>query len=180
MTEALDRLLAASLLFLPRLLGGVALLAGFLIAARIVLMLLRRAAPFARLDPDLQTFLGQVARGALIALGIVTALGTTGFDVTALVTGLGLTTFAVGFALRDVLANVMSGLIVFAFRPFRRADHIAVAGHEGTVVEVDMRYTTLGAEGRTVLVPNSLLMTNVIVVHRAPGGGGRSGPSSGD
>jgi small-conductance mechanosensitive channel len=170
MTEAFDRALAAALLFLPRLLGAVAILVAFWIAARVAVSVLRRAAPFARLDPDLQGFLGQVAKGALIAIGIVSALGTTGFDVTALVAGLGLTTFAVGFALRDVIANVMSGLIVFAFRPFRRKDRIEVVGQAGTVVEVDMRYTTLEGADRTVLVPNSLLMTNVIIVHRTADG----------
>ncbi len=56
-------------------------------------------------------------------------------------------------------------------RPFHRGDRISVAGAEGVVSEIDLRYTTLVVdEGTRVLVPNSTLFTNSIRVERREGG----------
>ena len=100
---------------------------------------------------------------ALIVLGILTGLGTMGVNVSALVAGLGLTGFALGFALRDVLSNLLSGLLILFYQPFRHYDYVSVAGFEGTVIEIDLRYTTLQKDGREILIPNSLLFTNGLV-----------------
>jgi len=100
---------------------------------------------------------------ALIVLGVLTGLGTMGVNVSALVAGLGLTGFALGFALRDVLSNLLSGLLILFYRPFRHYDYVSVAGFEGVVSDIDLRYTTLQKDGREILIPNSLLFTNGLV-----------------
>ncbi|HSE93079.1 MAG TPA: mechanosensitive ion channel domain-containing protein [Methylomirabilota bacterium] len=110
------------------------------------------------------TIVGQTAKVALVCFGAVTALGTVGVNVTALVAGLGLTGFALGFAFRDVLSNLLAGLLILLFRPFTRHDRIAVTGFEGTVAAVDLRYTTLEREDGRVLIPNSILFTNPIAL----------------
>jgi small-conductance mechanosensitive channel len=113
--------------------------------------------------------LGRAIHFTLLVFGWVTALGTLGLDVTALVAGLGLTGFALGFALRDIISNTLAGVLILLFRPFHRGDHVSVAGAEGVVSEVDLRYTTLVVDEETrVLVPNSTLFTNAIRVARRP------------
>jgi small conductance mechanosensitive channel len=100
----------------------------------------------------------------------VTATGTLGIDVKALVTGLGLTGFALGFALKDVVANTLAGVLILLYKPFRNGDHVEVAGSMGSVSDIDLRYTTLHVDEKTrVLVPNSTLFTNSIRVVTAPG-----------
>ena len=69
-----------------------------------------------------------------------------------------------GFAFRDVLSNVLAGVLILMYRPFRRGDKISVTGLEGTVTGIDLRYTVLENEGKTILIPNSSLFTNPIVV----------------
>ena len=64
----------------------------------------RFAHPHAVNDTDLVDLLGGVARVGLNLLGVVTALGTAGVNVSGLVAGVGLTRLAMGFAFRDVLA----------------------------------------------------------------------------
>jgi small conductance mechanosensitive channel len=110
---------------------------------------------------------GRTASVSLIAFGAVTALGTMGIDVSALVAGLGLTGFALGFAFKDVLANFLAGILILLYRPFELNDYIAVTGWEGTVTEIDLRYTTLQKEERTYLIPNSILLTNSISLIRS-------------
>jgi small conductance mechanosensitive channel len=107
---------------------------------------------------------GRTAGIALLVFGGVTALGTMGINVSALVAGLGLTGFALGFALKDILSNLMAGILILLYRPFSVNDYIVVAGNEGVVTEIDLRYTTLRKEADTFLIPNSVLFINSIGV----------------
>jgi small-conductance mechanosensitive channel len=111
---------------------------------------------------------GRTTSIALIVFGAITALGTMGINVSALVAGLGLTGFALGFALKDILSNLIAGVLILLYRPFRVNDYIMVAGLEGAVMEIDLRYTTLQKEEQKFLIPNSVLFTNSIglVEHR--------------
>ncbi len=121
----------------------------------------------ARSDPnkkDVLNLIGHVSKIGLLLFGAVTALGTLGINVAALVAGLGLTGFALGFALRDALSNVLAGLLILIYRPFHRNSRISVAGFEGTVREIDLRYTTLQGEGKKFLIPNATLFTNPITL----------------
>ncbi len=152
---------------LPRLGAAFVVLVAFWAAGRIADTLLRRFVRVRTLDPDLTALLGRAARATLVAFGAVTALGTIGMDVRALLAGLGLTGFALGFALRDIISNTLAGVLILLFRPFHRGDRISVAGAEGVVSEIDLRYTTLVVdEGTRVLVPNQTLFTNSIRVER--------------
>jgi small-conductance mechanosensitive channel len=85
-----------------------------------------------------------------------------GVNVSALVAGLGLTGFALGFALKDVLSNLIAGILILLYRPFRLNDYITVGGLQGIVTEIDLRYTRLEKEGEAYLIPNSVLFTNSI------------------
>lgn len=155
--------------FGPRVAAALLVAIAFWVAARIVAAVVRRFGGARALDPDLMKLLGRAVHGTLLVFGVVTALGTLGLDVTALVAGLGLTGFALGFALRDIISNTLAGVLILLFRPFHRGDHVSVAGAEGVVADVDLRYTTLVVDESTrVLVPNSTLFTNAIRVERRP------------
>src|SRR5690348_12891447 len=115
----------------------------------------------------LLVLLGRTAKIAVITLGVATALGTVGVNVSALVAGLGLTGFALGFAFRDVLSNLLAGILLLLFRPFGPGDHISVSGLDGEVTNIDLRYTVLKQPQKIVLIPNSNLFTNPILVDAA-------------
>ncbi|MBI1917958.1 MAG: mechanosensitive ion channel [Planctomycetes bacterium] len=153
-------------LFLPRLGTGLLIFVLFWLAAKALQRGVERLIRVPRFDPSLTRYLGSAARIALLLFGTVTALGTMGVDVSALVAGLGLTGFALGFALKDIVSNALSGILVLAYRPFRILDSIKVTDLEGTVTEINLRYTVLEAEGKTILIPNSSLFTNPVTVLR--------------
>ncbi len=114
----------------------------------------------------------QVVFYALLVLGLITSLGTMGVNVSALVAGLGIGGFALGFALRDAISNVLAGVLVLIYRPFRVGQHVSVAGFEGTVREINLRYTILVADGADHLIPNQILFTSPVKVRAAA----REGP----
>lgn len=132
----------------------------------VVQKIIRRLGKRSHLDQDIINLIRQVIATIIVILGITVALGTMGVDVSAIVAGLGLTGFALGFALKDVLSNLLSGVLVLTYRPFIRGDWITVSGLEGTVLEIDLRYTTLETPENRILIPNSTLFTNPITVRK--------------
>jgi len=166
MQDALEKFLTAAVLFVPRALGSLSILAAFLIVSIVLQALVVRIGTARRLHAEIVTMLRQLVKGAALAFGVVTALGTSGFNVSALVAGLGLSGFVLGFALKDVLANVVAGALILSYRPFRTDDRVSVAGFEGLVTEIDMRYTTIQADDRRILVPNSTVMTSPVSVFK--------------
>jgi len=120
-----------------------------------------------RTESSTRYFLKVVGRTlslAILLFGGITALGTIGINVSALVAGLGLTGFALGFGLKDILANLVSGLLILLYRPFTLNEQISVAGMEGCVTEIDLRYTRLENAGKAYLIPNSTMITNTIML----------------
>jgi small conductance mechanosensitive channel len=138
---------------------------GFLLVSLLVKKIICRFAPTT--DPQKQAVLkliGTIARIAFLIFGFVTATGTLGINISALVAGLGLTGFALGFAFRDALSNFLAGIMILFYRPFHYGDHVIISGLEGKVTGIDLRYTTLQNETKTFLIPNSILLTNAITV----------------
>ena len=75
-----------------------------------------------------------------------------------------MTGFALGFALKDTISNLISGVLILLYHPFEIGNRIKIGGYEGTVVSIDLRYTELEAEGNKILIPNSKLFTDPITV----------------
>ena len=146
--------------------AGMSLLifAGFWVVARIVQKVLTKVGTSQHIDQELASFIGRTAKISVLILGLITALSHLGIDVSAMVAGLGLTGFALGFALKDVISNVLAGVLILIYKPFQKDDCIKIKSYEGKVVSTDLRYTVLLSDGLTVYVPNSLLFTDAITV----------------
>ena len=89
------------------------------------------------------------------------ATSALGFDPQALATALGLTGVALGFALKDILSNFVSGILILMMRPFEIGDQIVVGETEGSVERIHLRATQIRTyDGRAVLVPNGEVFTS--------------------
>ena len=115
---------------------------------------------------NISQILASVVKNIMIILGLITALGTLGVNISAIVAGLGLTSFAFGFAFKDMLSNLISGVLIFIYEPFKLGDTIEVEGKTGKVIEINLRYVTIEAENQKVLVPNSISVSKVITVSK--------------
>ena len=157
-------LLDEAILWMPRIIGVVVILVAFFILAKIVKRIIFNAAERLKLDSNLTSLLARTSNITLMIFGFITALGTLGINVSALVAGLGLTGFALGYAMKDTISNLLSGVLILLYRPFETGDRIKVSGYEGIVISIDLRYTELDSEGNKVLIPNSKLFTDPITV----------------
>jgi small-conductance mechanosensitive channel len=161
-SDAWDALRRNVVLYLPRLLSAVLVLIAFAVACWVLVRVIRRVAAHGDADPGVIEFVVRIVRIAVWTFAVITALGTLGVNVAALVGGLGLTGFALGFALKDIISNLLSGVLLLIYRPFRRGERIKVSGWEGVVADIDLRYTTLDTTGGRVLIPNANLFTTPV------------------
>jgi len=160
----------ASLIPIPRkltaesILSAAIVLGGFYLASLLVKKVAEQFFLARKVDQALARFLIRAVRITLVSLGVVTALGTLGIDVSAIVAGLGLTGLALGIALKDIVSNAVSGVMLLLFRPFRHSDRIKVGDFEGMVCDIDLRYTHLRTDGKVIFVPNSMMFANAVSV----------------
>ena len=168
MEELRHEALAQAIVWLPAFLVALGLLILFLVLSRVAHFGVLRLVERTRAHGPLGELLASVARISLVVLGVITALGTLGVNIMGIGAGLGLTGFALGFALKDSIANLLAGVLILLYRPFEVGDRIDVGGLAGRVMHVNLRYTELEAESERVLVPNGKLLTDPIRVAKAP------------
>ncbi len=164
MENLTQQLLEETTIWLPKVGGVVVVFLAFWILAKVARRIITKGADRLKLDIHLSSLLARSSSITLIIFGFVTALGTLGIDVSALVAGLGLTGFALGFALKDTIANLLSGILILLYRPFEVGNRIKISGYEGKVISIDLRYTELEDEGRKILIPNSKSFTDPITI----------------
>jgi len=149
---------------LPGLFRGLLVFLIFWLVAWVGQRIIAYTAPRVSSDTGVVLLLSRVYYYGILIFGLITALGAGGLNVSALVTGLGLTGFALGFALKDVLSNLLSGIMLLLYRPFNIGDRIRMGEYEGRIETIRMRDTLVrAADGRLIVIPNTKLITEVVV-----------------
>src|SRR6516164_1765320 len=87
---------------------------------------------------------------------------------TALLTGASIASVVIGLAAQSTLGNLVAGVAITLYRPFRLGDRLQVSAPTGTEVgnveTLSLGYTTLRTDdGRFVVVPNSLAASQVTI-----------------
>jgi len=122
-------------------------------------------------NPPIVRLLSKTLKYIIFSLGCISALAAFGMNIQSILAGFGLTGFAVGFALKDTLANTIAGIFILLYRPFKIGQEIKIATSkslydQGVVKKIDLRYTTLENDTEIALVPNSILFTNSITIFK--------------
>jgi len=85
-------------------------------------------------------------------------------DVTGLIAGLGIGALIIGFALKDIIENWVSGLLIISGKTYRIGDVIRVENLTGVVTDISLRTTKLKTYDRNVIIlPNSTLLKKNII-----------------
>ncbi|MEP0900276.1 mechanosensitive ion channel family protein [Nodosilinea sp. FACHB-13] len=153
---------------LPALLGALVVLVLTWLLAAVVRHAVLVWASKTEGDRTTEELISRLCYGGVWTLGSVVALGVMGLNFAALLGTLGLTSVAIGFSLRDVLSNYISGVILLATRPFRIGDQIVINNFEGTVTQIQLRATTVQTyDGRLVYIPNQEVFQSSITNNTA-------------
>ena len=154
---------------LPNIIAGLALLVLAWLAGRLAARLTREVAA-RRGRPDLGVLLGSLVKGILIVVAILmtAAIVFPSVKPADILATLGIGSVAIGFAFRDILQNLLAGILLLIRRPFRRGDQIVVKDYEGTVEHIESRATYIKTyDGRRVIIPNADIYTSPVMVNTA-------------
>ncbi|MES1955194.1 mechanosensitive ion channel family protein [Salinisphaera hydrothermalis] len=142
-----------------------------IVAAGMVRLLITRAIRLATqhddYDPTGLLFSKRIISGAVYVVGLGCALAQIPkFAVLghSMLAGAGVLTLVAGLASQQVLSNVMSGVLIVIFKPFRLRDRITVNGLTGTVEDMNLREIVLrDADNNRIVIPNAMVSSNAVV-----------------
>lgn len=121
-----------------------------------------------RNDPTKYQFL----RHTISALIYLIGFGIAIFQVESLkalagsmLAGAGIVAVAVGFASQQALSNIVSGIFIILFKPYRINDRVVIKDTlQGTVEDITLRHTVIrDFFNRRIVIPNSVINNEVII-----------------
>jgi small-conductance mechanosensitive channel len=144
------------------------LLAGALSAGAVIVVTLwvsalieRRVLRGAVDDLSVRKIMAGGIRAGLLLLGVLFALHAVGIDLTALSVMGGALGIGLGLGLQGLAANYVSGFVILFERSVRIGDYIRADDFEGTVKDINTRYTLIqNLFGQQAIVPNEKLTTS--------------------
>lgn len=100
----------------------------------------------------------------MATIGLLTILGILGIDLTLIATSLGIVGIAVGFAARDLLSNLLSGIFILFDRTYQVNDAVLIHNTYGIVRLITLRNTEIKTfDGNIVVIPNSKVVDDKII-----------------
>jgi MscS family membrane protein len=111
-------------------------------------------------DILLVRLINRLSKAMLVTLCALVLLRLSGFDLTAVLTGLGLGGVAIAFAAQKTLENLFGGIMVISDKPIQVGDFCRAGEFQGVVEDIGLRSTRLRTLERTIVsIPNGQLAT---------------------
>lgn len=155
---------------LPRIAVAVLILVLFYFAGRGLSWIVIRSTGRFRGRRSLELAVARLIHAAVIAFSVLVAATVVfpSFTAGSLISLLGVSGIAVGFAFKDIFQNFLAGLLLLITDPFKIGDQIVVDAYEGTVEDIQTRATLITTyDHRRVVVPNADLFTKSVTVNTA-------------
>jgi small-conductance mechanosensitive channel len=170
--DAIDLLPGKSVFSLWALLKGLIVITAFVVITSVIARAIeRRVMLLETLAPSTRVGISKFAYFLLISLGILLGINAAGVDLTALTVLTGAIVFGLGFGIRDITANFVSGFVLLMDKSIKPGDVISFTQHTGTtsenfgwVQELRGRYVVVrDRDGVESLVPNQNLIINSVI-----------------
>jgi len=98
-----------------------------------------------------------------VVFGVLLVVQSLGYDVKALLAGLGIGGLAFALAAQDTLANVFGSIVVAIDQPFKLGEFVQIGANSGTVEDIGLRSTKLRRADRSlVVVPNKTVAAEAV------------------
>lgn len=152
---------------LPLLVAGLAVLALTWFVSWIVVGIVGRIVKRTKLGSSLRDLFTQLTNVVVWIVGILVAAIVVfpGMTPAKVLTVLGLSSVAIGFAFKDIFENFFAGVLILWRFPFDPGDYVECDGVAGRVVHTSIRMTTVrNVTGELVAVPNAMLFKNPVRV----------------
>jgi small-conductance mechanosensitive channel len=120
------------------------------------------------LDPTQFTFIKHFLAGIIYFIGLLSAVYTIpSFRslVVSIFAGSGVLAIIIGFASQQAFSNIVSGIFIAIFKPFRIGDRVKLIGKEtfGMIEDITLRHTMIRTfENKRIIIPNSVISNEII------------------
>lgn len=105
----------------------------------------------------------QIIRIALFLVGLLLILANLGYNVSALLAGLGVGGLAFALAAQDILKNFFAGISLIFDKTFNKGERVMFEGRSGKIEELKLRSTKLRTfDGTLLTIPNAMLADNIV------------------
>ena len=112
---------------------------------------------------EMVNFIIKFLKSVVVLAALIVIFGEWEYDVSAIVTSLGLGGLAFALAAKDTIANLFGSMVILWDKPFEHGDWIMTSSVEGTVVEIGLRSTTVRTFANALTtVPNASLANETI------------------
>lgn len=109
-------------------------------------------------------FTGRILKYIIYIVAIFFILLEFNYDISGLLTGLGIVSAAVALAAQDVVKSLLAGMSIMTDKPFLVGDWVVVGTTEGSVIDISFRSTKIRTSDSTlVTIPNSVITNNSII-----------------
>ncbi len=122
-----------------------------------------------KIDDSIAPALGTAAKIIVITIATTIILTIFGYNVTAILAGLGIGGIAIAFAAQQTIADIFGGVSILTSRPFRIGDTILVEGITGTVKKVGLRTTKLTGLDKSEITFSNAKLANAIIRNLSTG-----------
>lgn len=119
----------------------------------------RRAAHYKREQYEYLFVVKKLGRASLTIILTLLILSNLGFEIATVLAFGGIGGLAMGYASKDIVSNILAGIMLQMTHPFNETDEIEIIGKSisGTVDDMDWYYTKIvDANGKPILIPNSM------------------------
>jgi small-conductance mechanosensitive channel len=166
LTQSFERFYAEALAHVPNLLTALAILLVALVARYIVH---RTTHVVLTRTTRRKVLAARIIETAILVVGTLASLSVLGISLTGLLTGVGLVTVGLSFALQDLIVNFVAGLELLSNAPFELGDQVEIGEVRGVVRSIGTRTTMVeSSDGTRITVPNRDLLTKSVAVLRKP------------
>ncbi|MDP1631149.1 MAG: mechanosensitive ion channel [Caulobacter sp.] len=147
--------------------GGVAASVLVIVGSLVVLRLVgnfgeRLSRQFANRRPIIQKLESSIRFAIYITTIILCVRLSVRLDSTALTVIGGGLAFAVGFAMRDLVAAIIAGITIMFDRPFQVGDRVEYAGQYGDILTIGLRSVRMNTlDDNIITIPNNKVLTDV-------------------
>jgi small conductance mechanosensitive channel len=149
--------------WLANALVGVLVFMAFYLFWWLAKLVLRPTLRRSHVDETTSAFIETVIHYTILAIGLVTALDAADVDTSTLLASVGVAGLTIGFAARDALSNLISGILIFLDRPFSIGDLIEMEDFYGRVDRITLRSTRIiTSDGKMLAVPNTEIINTTV------------------
>lgn len=138
------------------------------LAAKLAKRIMSRKVEFTKIDATRYKFMMHFIRGLIYFFGLLLAIWSVpsfkGLAV-SIFAGSGVLAIIIGFASQQAFANVVSGIFIALFKPFRIGDRIKLVDKDfiGIVEDITLRHTVIRTfDNKRVVVPNAVINSEVL------------------